>query len=391
MKRSGLVLIISVILVGCFVSTVFAESVEAVTPINDRDYGPAMIKLIRNAQTRIKLMQYQARFYDEYPDTLSNKFLEEIVKAIERGVHVMVIVDVSSWNEEGSEYNTQFAAKLAEKGAEVYLDDPEIVSHQKVTLIDDVITVLGSMNWSFYALDRNNEASVIVWSQKVNADYTKYFNQRLADSRRYIPKKPVPNLELARKKGFNLTTVDEVKPVNNRDYYPELHKAISNATERIWVSQVQALYYMSRPPYAPKDHDNPEGAASLTNLIIKDLAEASKRGVDVRVALDIQAERANVNIDGANRLIPHGVRVFFDSPEVTSHAKMLIIDDDLTILGSTNWSLNAVEIGNEANVFIKSKELNAQYADYIAAIMKGGTEVVATSEFKEPDENEDED
>ena len=365
-------------------SSLHALSVDAVTPINDREYSPAMLKLINNSQGNIKLMLYQARFYDKYPDTMSNKFLEALIEAMKRGVEVTAVIDISDWNKEGSDYNKEFANRLVEAGAVVYLDNPDIVSHQKVIIFDDVITVVGSTNWSYYALDKNNEVASIIWSHEVNCAYTSYFNKCVAQSERYMVKKPRPNLEMAQKEGFSLLPAVDVKSVNNRDYYPIVHEAISAARQRVWVAQMEAFYYMTRPGYAP---DRPEGQTviSLANMLLKDLIAAHERGVDVRVVLDVQKDQQERNLDFANRLLAHGIKVFYDNPEVTTHAKMLVIDDDISIIGSTNWSLNAIEQGNEASVLIKSEQVAKVYADYLQNLMNTGSSILPSSGFSKPE------
>ncbi len=373
---------------GCLVATsLYALDVRAVTPINNRDYSPAMLTLIQNSRSNIKLMLYQARFYDEYPDTMSNKFLEEIVRALERGVCVTAILDISEWNEEGAKFNTDFARRLAEAGAQVYMDNPEIVSHQKVMLFDDTITVIGSTNWSYYSLARNDEAAGIIWSAEVNEAYTEYFNKRLAESKRFFAEPPVANLERAKSLGFDLLPAEGVVPINNRDYFTEVHKAITGSTERVWLAQMEALYYMVRPSYAPSGVEGiSDTLPALTNQLLKDLIGAHERGVEVVAVLDAPTDRVNINIDFANRLLAHGIKVFFDDPEVTLHAKMLVIDNDTTIIGSTNWSLNALEQGNEASVLIDSEKVNKAYAEYIRDIIDRGTTVTKSAVFQIPEE-----
>jgi len=45
----------------------------------------------------------------------------------------------------------------------------------------------------------------------------------------------------------------------------------------------------------------------------------------------------------------------------------LIVDDDFTVVGSTNWSLPALEENNETAVVIESQDINRHYADFISA------------------------
>lgn len=382
MKHYRQIVIIAILMLSLCLGSVYSLSVDGVTPINNRDYGPAMLKLLQNAQKNIKIMLYQAGFYKDFPDTISNKFVEEIGRAVKRGVYVIAIIDVSDWNPDRAKYNKEFGEKLIEAGAEVYLDDPTIVSHQKVVLIDDFITVVGSVNWSYYSLDRNNEVAAIIWSTEVNKAYTDYFNKRLAEAERFLPKGIKPNLEIAKNAGFNLLPAKSVQPANDRLYFLEVHRAISQAKQRVWVAQMSAYYYMIRPKNVPSDVPTTTTVVpALTNLLLKDLIKARERGLDVKVILDIQKDRDIDNMDFANRLIAAGVPVYFDDPEVTLHAKMVLIDDHLTVIGSTNWTLNALELGHEASVVIDSREVNQVYSAYFQELLKTAKPVTASSEF----------
>ena len=149
---------------------------------------------------------------------------------------------------------------------------------------------------------------------------------------------------------------------------------------------MSAMYYMVRPSYAPSTLPTTTTIVpSLTNLLLKDLIRAQERGVDVRVLLDIQENSVNRNLDFANRLLAHGIKVYYDDPKVTLHAKMLLVDDDITVVGSTNWSLNALEQGNEASVLIQSDKVNQVYADYFLHLLRESTLITPTSEFALPE------
>lgn len=59
-----------------------------------------------------------------------------------------------------------------------------------------------------------------------------------------------------------------------------------------------------------------------------------------------------------------GIDVKFDSQSVTTHAKIVIIDDRVAFVGSTNWSKSAIEENNEVNVEIKEEEIVKELESY---------------------------
>jgi len=53
-----------------------------------------------------------------------------------------------------------------------------------------------------------------------------------------------------------------------------------------------------------------------------------------------------------------------DKEDITTHKKLLIIDCRYTVVGSTNWSLAAIDSNNEASVFIDSQDIANQFTLY---------------------------
>lgn len=167
---------------------------EDITILTNRDYFPAVHELFQEAESSIRVMMFSARYYTEKPRfagdiehvpgthwSNTNVLLDDLVAAQERGVDVQIILDSSSWNESNTKLNTDFGRLLIDKGVAVYLDDPEVTTHTKLILVDDNQTVVGSTNWSYYALDTNNETSVLIQSSEINEAYKGFFSKVLAD------------------------------------------------------------------------------------------------------------------------------------------------------------------------------------------------------------------
>ena len=105
---------------------------------------------------------------------------------------------------------------------------------------------------------------------------------------------------------------------------------------------------------------------SQPNQLLNALIRAKDRGVQVKVILDqninFEAESTeealykNKNQQAYDVLKKNNVPVFFDTSETYTHSKVLIIDNETVIVGSTNWSKAALTRNNEASVLIRSKE-----------------------------------
>lgn len=372
-------------------------SAEGVVVVNSRDYPPACLKLINDAKKEIILMLYQVGYYDYYPGSDSNILVDAVLDAVKRGVAVEVIIDLSDWNDENLRKNTEVGTKFYNAGATVYYDTPKLTSHQKVLMVDDRYSVVASANWTHYSLRVNNEVGVVVDSKNFYKNLESYFEERKKEAYKYdgteksLPIKiptptPVPpnktpypppseNERLKPAEKLVEKSAESVKLIANRDYAPAVIEAINNAKKSVTVVQMDANYYLVRPYHQKTDVVDKSESLSPTNDFLWALVDAKKRGVDVRAIFDIQEEKENVDEDYANRLIAHGIDVYYDNPKVTTHTKMLLIDDEITIVGSTNWSFNAVAEGNEVSVLIKSKDVASEYKKYIDALLVKSTKL----------------
>ena len=384
--------LVLVALLALAAAVAFSLPAEGVTPINNREYAPAVQQLIQKARKSIWLQLYQTRFYEEYPNTITNFYLTDLIAAKQRGVDVKVLVDTGEWNpSQKNEYNLDYVDRLTTAGVEIWEDSPEDVSHQKVILIDEAITVVSSNNWSYYSLANNNEVGAIVYSPQVNAYFREYFKERQKAGK---PRANANHTTAAASNAKSLSASDlpqykkvpvaDVHPIPNRLFYPAVHEALLKARS---IDVVQrSIELQSGPPRVGRDA-LPGEPSSLVNVLVNDLILAHKRGAKVRVILD-----ANENFDSSRNaetaalLKQHGVPVFQEDLQVQTHAKLLVVDDDKVILGSTNWTTPAIESGNEASVLITSPELNKVYKGYVENLLlsAGPFEAVAKNIWDAP-------
>jgi len=393
-------------------STTGAFVADAVVPINDRTYPDAALLLIQTAQKSLRICLYQTRYYRDFPGSYSNQLVDALILARRRGVDISVIVDSSPWRMQGGhdEENLNVAARLAREGCHAYLDSPLIQSHQKISVVDDRITVVASSNWSHFSLSVNREVGVAVWSADVAKYFTNYFEARIKEGEPFampanatpyptpelqitpLPpgtvkggisedRKPLTAEEFASSLKVPLARQVPLESLSNRDYYPRLHEAISKAARSVDLVQDYALYYFE-PPKAdttPVPGSRPAGVPSLTNMLFEDLAAARRRGLPVRAVLNFGVGQDGAarfsGRDFAMRLSALGVDARRDDPLENLHAKMLLIDDEVIVVGSTNWSYQAVELNNECSLLLRSKELGAHYRKWVDSVVSRSTPV----------------
>ncbi len=173
-------LFITVLFIILLSLQLFAIPCDSITPMNNRNYVPALVDMISNSQKNIKVLIYTARYYKKYKNSINDKIYNALIDATNRGVDVEIIIDVSTWNKGNTESNIVFTDWIKEQSKDKIkiLYDPGIAtSHNKIVLIDGYISIVGSMNWSYYALEINKEATVAVFSKSVYDEFMRYYDE----------------------------------------------------------------------------------------------------------------------------------------------------------------------------------------------------------------------
>jgi len=106
------------------------------------------------------------------------------------------------------------------------------------------------------------------------------------------------------------------------------------------------------------------------------LLSAQARGVSVRVLLDASDWAPSITEKHQHvlqRLLEGGVEAKFDDPSVTTHAKLLLVDDTVTMLGSSNWNAYALSEHRQTDIMIEDAAINAFYRSYFDAVWDRST------------------
>jgi phosphatidylserine/phosphatidylglycerophosphate/cardiolipin synthase-like enzyme len=95
--------------------------------------------------------------------------------------------------------------------------------------------------------------------------------------------------------------------------------------------------------------------------IVEALVRAKERGVDVRLIADktTPCERES----GIEPLAAAGVPIWIDAQARIAHAKTMVIDGAVTLMGSVNWTRNAAVNSEDLNL-ISSRAVAAAYAGH---------------------------
>ena len=147
--------------------------------------------------------------------------------------------------------------------------------------------------------------------------------------------------------------------LTDRKYLPSLISDIAHSKYRIICGMY--MYKINR-----RTINNLE---QPTSLISAALIKAASRGVDVEIVFDIDNTEDEINSNynklTAEYLKSKGIKTRFDSPYKKLHAKMCVIDDNITYLGSHNYTFSAMEKNSEVSARIISSSVAKDAIKYL--------------------------
>jgi phosphatidylserine/phosphatidylglycerophosphate/cardiolipin synthase-like enzyme len=174
LKKTFSLFILVFLLAGYALPAVFEGEM---TPVDNEYYCPALLFELQKAKKSIYVIMFLASYYPQYPDSPTNKIIGEIIKARKRGLTTEVILEYSDRDSHVQTENLKTALLLTNSGVSVYFDPLEKTTHSKLIIIDGRIVFLGSANWTYSAVTKNNETSVMLESEGMADHYINYFDK----------------------------------------------------------------------------------------------------------------------------------------------------------------------------------------------------------------------
>lgn len=169
MKRR-IILVLLIFAVGLYSVYTLHSALEPSPPSKESGYevffcpedscSKQVINHIDRAQEHVYVAMYSFTL-DSIADAL--------IRARSRGVDVKVVVEGSQLGR-GSEYE-----RLKKAGIDVRLDRNPALMHNKFAVIDGVVIITGSMNWSWNADTKNDENLLVVYSDDLAEKYREEF------------------------------------------------------------------------------------------------------------------------------------------------------------------------------------------------------------------------
>ena len=301
-----------------------------VQAVVDRQATDAILGLVDGARETLDVCQFELFLTGDVV-----KVRDALVAAAKRGVKVRLLLD------DEVESNPDMAAALVAEGIDAKVDYQDARVHAKIWVADGERVMIGSTNLSGASLGYNHETNVLVRDPAVVA-FLAGWVKALIDDPSSHPKPVFPDpgaVNVAWREGGYL---DVALP------------RIEAATTRIDLLLYGA--YMD-PKY--KDGPVPDLAAALY--------AAAARGVPVRVVFEHGPPGATGpdqgNADVAEAFEAHGIDVRWDTTDVVTHAKMLLVDG-AALVGSNNWGYGGIVLDHEAGVATSEEAAVQDFSDY---------------------------
>jgi phosphatidylserine/phosphatidylglycerophosphate/cardiolipin synthase-like enzyme len=252
---------------------------------------------------------------------------DALISAYRRGVDVRVVTDSDNMDE-------QEVQELKEAGIEVLGDRQEGLMHDKFVIIDRAEVWTGSMNFTTGGgyLDNNN--LMRLRSSKLAEDYTHEFEQMFINDQFGANKKP--------------GTPNPTMTVNGS--LVEVYFSPEDGTLEHILTTVNAAH----------ESINFLAYSFTSDELAQALIERAKSGVTVSGVFDEDQYHSNAGTE-FDTLKNAGIDVRLDGNPRLMHHKVIIIDQEVVITGSYNFSNNAEHNNDENTLIIHNQDIAAQF------------------------------
>lgn len=252
---------------------------------------------------------------------------DALIAAHRRGVSVRMVTDSDN-------IDTGEIQDLKEAGIPVLGDRRESLMHNKFAIIDHQEVWSGSMNFTINDAYKNNNNLIRMRSSQLAQDYVTEFEEMFAQDQFGMgspANTPYPSLTI---EGTRLNV-----------YFSPDDGAAAHLIERIQEAQ-RSIHFL---------------AYSFTSDDIADaILQRAQAGVTVSGVFE--GSQVDSNLGGEySRLVDAGLDVRLDGNAHNMHHKVMIIDEQVVVTGSYNFSANAEERNDENLLIINNLELARQF------------------------------
>jgi phosphatidylserine/phosphatidylglycerophosphate/cardiolipin synthase-like enzyme len=310
---------------GAWWEVYFTDPVNVNDPANwQSSVMGRLIEKINAAQTSIHIASFE---FDLTP------VAEALIAARQRGVDVKWVTDDEHGVEADEDPGHGQFTMLQEAGIEVRSDTRSALMHNKFWIFDGQIVWTGSTNITENGIFDQDNNTIVIQSPELAAIYEREF-QEMWDGQ-FGPRSP--------------STLDEQVAVVNGSrivvVFTSEDPALENAIVPIVNSATESIRFLT---------------FSFTDYPLADtMSQRFKAGVDVAGVFETfgsETEAAELRT-----LMCRNVPVKQDGNSGFLHHKVIVVDEQIVITGSMNFSTNAEESNDENVIIIDNAEIARLY------------------------------
>lgn len=318
---------------------------------NGESFYPRVFESIRAAQREVLLETFIL-----FDDKVGRELREVLIDAARRGVRVAVTVDGYG----SPDLSEEFVHGLTEAGVQFLVFDPQPPLlgmrtnlfrrlHRKLVVIDERIAFVGGINFSLEHLAEFGAAAKQDYAVQLEGPVVQDIHRFMLDAAGLEPLPP-RRLRLVQRAapaedsldGAMVRFVTRDNTAHRTDIEQQYLAALRGARRQVLIANA---YFF--PGYR----------------VLRELRNAARRGVDVRLILQGEPDMAIAQIAGRtlyDYLLRDGVRVY-EYCRRPLHAKVAVIDDEWVTVGSSNLDPLSLSLNLEANVVIR----DARFAHHL--------------------------
>ncbi|CAN7144685.1 cardiolipin synthase ClsB [Variovorax paradoxus] len=341
---------------------------------NGEEFFPRVFDAIRQAQREVIIETFIL-----FEDKVGLALHAAMRSAAQRGVKIDLLVDGFG----SPDLSREFISQLSAVGVRVRVFDPgqPVLGkrlnvfrrmHRKIVVVDGELAFVGGINYSAdHLLDYGPKAKqdyAVELRGPVVAQIHQFVLRAIALGdkgprwfRRRLKQAPPVDRESVGDMEAVLITRDNRR--HTSDIEREYLAAIRAARKRIVIANA---YFF--PGYR----------------LIKELRRAARRGVDVRLILQGEPDMPIVKTAATmlyHHLLHAGVRIYeyCDRP---LHAKVALMDDEWTTVGSSNLDPLSLSLNLEANVFARGRAFNQLLWERMDKLMRESCQQIGEADLE---------
>lgn len=137
--------------------------------------------------------------------------------------------------------------------------------------------------------------------------------------------------------------MENVKLILGKQYVKEIEPLFAAATSSLCIVVFDFRIY-------------PDQVGSQPFRLLEAIKAASRRGVNVRIL--------TMRLESVQELKNLGLKIKHWQGGKTLHAKFFVVDSKFAVLGSHNYTMNALTLNHEASVLVNSETFAAEMQRY---------------------------